>query len=46
MHQSYLPYFKEDRDYILKILNSLVIKDIAEAGGYGVIFGKDLEENK
>lgn len=43
---TYLPYFKEDRDYILKNIKSLVIKDVAEAGGYGVIFGKDLEENK
>ena len=43
---TYLPYFKEDRDYILKNIKSLVIKDVAEAGGYGVIFGKDLDENK
>lgn len=43
---TYLPYFKEDRDYILKNIKSLVIKDVAEAGGYGVVFGKDLDENK
>lgn len=39
---TYLPYFEEDRKYVLEHLDKLVIKDVAEAGGYGVIFGKDL----
>lgn len=43
---TYLPFFKEDRDYVLKNIKSLVIKDVAEAGGYGVVFGKDLSEEK
>lgn len=43
---TYLPFFKEDRDYVLKNIKTLVIKDVAEAGGYGVIFGKDLTEEK
>ncbi|MGN0915198.1 MAG: circularly permuted type 2 ATP-grasp protein [Succinivibrio sp.] len=43
---TYLPYFKEDYDYILANLEKLVIKDVSEAGGYGVIFGRDLDEKK
>ena len=39
---TYLPYFEKDRKYVLEHLDKLVIKDVAEAGGYGVIFGKDL----
>jgi uncharacterized circularly permuted ATP-grasp superfamily protein len=36
---TYLPYFKEDMDYVMKNMGKLVIKDVAEAGGYGVLFG-------
>lgn len=43
---TYLPYFEEDRKYVLENLEKLVIKDVAEAGGYGVIFGKDLDGEK
>ena len=43
---TYLPYFKEDYDYILTNINNLVIKDLSEAGGYGVVFGRDLSEDK
>ena len=39
---TYLPYYKEDYDYILSHLEKLVIKDVSEAGGYGVMFGRDL----
>ena len=39
---TYLPFFKEDFDYILKNVEKLVIKDVAEAGGYGVMFGRDM----
>jgi len=39
---TYLPYFKEDMDYTLAHLDELVIKDVAEAGGYGVVFGNSL----
>lgn len=39
---TYLPFFKEDFDYILANIEKLVIKDVAEAGGYGVMFGKDM----
>ncbi len=36
---TYLPYFKEDMEYIFNNIEKLVIKDVAEAGGYGVLFG-------
>ncbi|MDO4196938.1 MAG: circularly permuted type 2 ATP-grasp protein [Prevotellaceae bacterium] len=39
---TYLPFFKEDFDYILANIEKLVIKDVAEAGGYGVMFGRDM----
>ena len=39
---TYLPMFPEDQAYILDHLDSLVIKDVAEAGGYGVVFGSKL----
>lgn len=39
---TYLPYYEKDRDYVLANLDKLVIKDVAEAGGYGVLFGSRL----
>lgn len=41
---TYLPFFEEDRKFVLANLPRLVIKDVAEAGGYGVMFGKDMDE--
>lgn len=43
---TYLPFYEEDRRYVLENLHKLVIKDVAEAGGYGVIFGRDLSPEK
>jgi uncharacterized circularly permuted ATP-grasp superfamily protein len=43
---TYLPYFKKDYDYVLANIQHLVIKDVSEAGGYGVVFGKDLSKEK
>lgn len=43
---TYLPFYEEDRKYVLEHLESLVVKDVAEAGGYGVIFGNELSEEK
>ena len=43
---TYLPYFEEDRKYVLEKLEKLVMKDVAEAGGEGVMFGKDLDGEK
>ena len=39
---TYLPFYQEDRNYVLEHLKDLVVKDVAEAGGYGVIFGNKL----
>lgn len=36
---TYLPYYKEDMKYVLDNFDNLVLKDVAEAGGYGVRFG-------
>ncbi len=43
---TYLPYFKEDYDYVLANIEKLVLKEVSEAGGYGVIFGRDLTPEK
>ena len=43
---TYLPFFRDDFDYILANAERLVIKDVAEAGGYGVIFGRDLSPER
>lgn len=43
---TYLPYYQEDYDYILANIAKLVIKDVSEAGGYGVVFGRDLTPEK
>jgi uncharacterized circularly permuted ATP-grasp superfamily protein len=39
---TYLPYYPEDRKYVLENIHKLVIKDVSEAGGYGVMFGQDM----
>ncbi len=39
---TYLPYYEEDRQYVLDHLETLVIKDVSEAGGYGVVFGSSM----
>lgn len=43
---TYLPYFKEDYDYVMDNIQKLVIKDVSEAGGYGVMFGSELSPEK
>ena len=43
---TFLPFYEEDMKYTLDNINRLVIKDVAEAGGYGVIFGRDLTAEK
>ena len=43
---TYLPFYEEDREYCLANIERLVIKDVAEAGGYGVLFGKDLNQEE
>lgn len=43
---TYLPFYEEDRKYVLEHLDTLVVKDVAEAGGYGVLFGSDLTKER
>ncbi len=43
---TYLPFYEEDMKYVLEHFDSLVIKDVAEAGGYGVVFGSSLTSEK
>ncbi|MCI5892341.1 MAG: circularly permuted type 2 ATP-grasp protein [Clostridiales bacterium] len=43
---TYLPYYEEDMKYVLDNFDNLVIKDVAEAGGYGVVFGNSLDSKK
>lgn len=43
---TYLPFYEEDRKYVLSNIQKLVIKDVSEAGGYGVVFGSDLSKEK
>jgi uncharacterized circularly permuted ATP-grasp superfamily protein len=40
---TYLAFYEKDRTYILENLKKLVVKDVSEAGGYGVVFGRDLD---
>nr|WP_094730289.1 circularly permuted type 2 ATP-grasp protein [Bifidobacterium hapali] len=40
---TYMPMFEADRKTVLDRLGELVIKDVAEAGGYGVVFGSSLD---
>lgn len=40
---TYLAFYEKDRTYILENLEKLVVKDVSEAGGYGVVFGRDLD---
>lgn len=39
---TYLPYYEADKKYVLENISKLVIKDVSEAGGYGVVFGRDM----
>lgn len=41
---TYLPYFEEDKKYVFENIHKLVIKDVAEAGGYGVMFGHSMSK--
>ena len=39
---TYLPFYEEDMSYVLEHFDDLVLKDVAEAGGYGVVFGNSM----
>ncbi len=43
---TYLPIYEEDMAYVMENFQKLVIKDVAEAGGYGVVFGDSLAPDK
>ncbi|MDR0219933.1 MAG: circularly permuted type 2 ATP-grasp protein [Lachnospiraceae bacterium] len=43
---TYLPYYKSDMKYTLGNMDKLVIKDVSEGGGYGVVFGCDLPKKE
>ena len=43
---TYLPFYDDDRKYVIDNLHKLVIKDVSEAGGYGVVFGNGLSSDK
>ena len=43
---TYLPYYEQDMKYTLDNFDNLVIKDVAEAGGYGVVFGSKLSREE
>jgi len=39
---TYLPFYEKDMKYVLENFDNLVLKDVAEAGGYGVVFGSSM----
>jgi len=43
---TYLPYYEEDMKYVLEHFDDLVLKDVAEAGGYGVVFGSKMSKEE
>lgn len=43
---TYLPFYEEDMRYVLENFDRLVLKDVAEAGGYGVVFGSTMSKEQ
>ncbi len=43
---TYLPFYEEDMKYVLENFDNLVLKDVAEAGGYGVVFGSSMTKEE
>lgn len=43
---TYLPFYKEDMDFVLEHFDRLVLKDVAEAGGYGVVFAEKMTKQE
>lgn len=39
---TYLPFYEKDMKYVLEHFDDLVLKDVAEAGGYGVVFANKM----
>ena len=43
---TYLPFYEEDMRYVPENFDRLVLKDVAEAGGYGVVFGSSMSKEQ
>ncbi len=43
---TYLPFYEDDYKYVLDNFDNLVLKDVAEAGGYGVVFGNKMTKQQ
>ena len=43
---TYLPFYPDDMKYVLDKFDNLVLKDVAEAGGYGVVFGSSMTKQQ
>ena len=43
---TYLPFYEDDMKYVLANFDKLVLKDVAEAGGYGVVFGSSMTKEE
>ncbi|MDD7739284.1 MAG: circularly permuted type 2 ATP-grasp protein [Fusicatenibacter sp.] len=43
---TYLPFYEQDMEYVLEHFDDLVLKDVAEAGGYGVVFGNKMTKEQ
>lgn len=43
---TYLPFYEDDMNYVLEHFDDLVLKDVAEAGGYGVTFGNTMTKEQ
>jgi len=43
---TYLPFYEKDMKYVLENFDKLVLKDVAEAGGYGVVFGSSMSKEQ
>jgi uncharacterized circularly permuted ATP-grasp superfamily protein len=43
---TYLPFYEEDMNFVLENFDDLVLKDVAEAGGYGVVFGNTMTKKQ
>ena len=43
---TYLPMYEDDMKYVLDHFDDLVLKDVAEAGGYGVVFGNTMTKQQ
>lgn len=43
---TYLPFYEDDMKFVLENFDRLVLKDVAEAGGYGVVFGSSMTKEQ